>query len=209
MKRCGFIFSLDAFVAFTIITITVSLLIFIIGVPKGYYSMLEQAHLLSFDCLQVLSTSSFSGFSPPTYLDIILSNSPGHPLSSEIMRNIVGGSTNVSRRPIIPKGYGFVLEDFDFSTDSWRVLYNSSADPLSDRFGKAYSKLQASSTIFVSSYSVPPSPGESMYCYISCKGYQPDGSYRSTCDVTPCSRPLDNFGVGANSLHLVKLTVFA
>ena len=49
MRARGFVFSLDAFVAFVLIMITVNLLIFTIGTPKPYYTELESAHILAHD----------------------------------------------------------------------------------------------------------------------------------------------------------------
>jgi len=206
----GFIFSLDAFVAFTLITMTISLLVFTIGTPKPYYLSLQQAHTLAFDTLQALATSSPTGNSPPSYLEIILSN-PYSGETGSIMRKIAGG--NSSYYGLIPKGFGYRLESYDFASNTWTSppIYDSSSDPFSDRFGKNFSKLQASAMIFMSLYpqGMAPVAGEPTYCYISCSGYQPDGSRLSPCDRTPCERPTDTSGAGNNSIQLVRLTVYA
>ena len=54
----GFIFSLDAFVAFVLTMLTIGLLIFTISTPKAFYPSLEQAHVLAHDTLFALATTT-------------------------------------------------------------------------------------------------------------------------------------------------------
>ncbi|MEM2137715.1 MAG: hypothetical protein QW568_01375 [Candidatus Anstonellaceae archaeon] len=208
MQRQGFIFSLDAFVAFTLIMITISLLIFLIGTPKPFYPSLEQAHMLAYDTLTVLATST-NGQGNPTYLEQIM-NEGQSATTDEIMRKVAGGAANHS--PIIPYGYGFRLEKLVFNADGSavvsKVLYNSSSDTASDRYGKQFTKLQTSATTFMSIYSVPRRPGESPFCYLNCRGYDGGGSYLSTCDKTPCNVSKSNFESGESEVVLVQLVVF-
>jgi len=222
MANRGFIFSLDAFVAFTLTMITISLLIFTIGTPKPYYYSLEQAHQLAHDTLTVLAASSDNA-TQGTYLERVLSGSGSD--VNEIMFKVAGGKennfTNGSRafyRPIIPKGYGYMLERYQFSLDKWKMLYDSGdggdSDTVkgcaygSDRCGKHFTKLQASATTFGSIYIVSPAPGESPYCYLSCYGYSEPGKTVTPCNVTPCAAPKSNFIVGNNSIAIVRLTVY-
>jgi len=222
MAQRGFIFSLDAFVAFTLTMITISLLIFTIGTPKPYYHSLEQAHQLAHDTLQVLATSSDNS-TQGTYLERVLSGSGSE--KNEIMFKVAGGRennlTNGSRagyRPIIPKGYGYMLERYQFADDKWDVLYDSGdgGDSStvkgctfgSDRCGRRFTKLSASATTFGSIYTLLPAPGESPFCYLSCYGYKWPGAYESPCNVTPCDAPKSNFIAGNNSIAIVRLTVY-
>jgi len=211
----GFVFSLDAFVAFVLIMITINLLIFTIGTPKPYYAELEAAHILAHDTLQVLATSGdATGNAPaPTYLEKILR---GDSSTSEIMRKVAGGSGNY---PIIPKGYGYRLEYLNISTqttgvENWKLLYDSGTDPGSDRNGKNFTKLQASATTFLSVYLThPPWPGESPFCYKSCSGYnwtENDGTINRAvpCNITPCDTVKSKFLTGDNTVIIVRLIVY-
>lgn len=213
MRSQGFIFSLDAFVAFLLTMITISLLVFTIGTPKAFYPSLEQAHTLAHDTLYALASTSDDP-AHGTYLEQVLSGGGGVLDTGAIMRSVGGGEESLGKNGIIPPGFGFKLETYDFATSEWGdPIYDSFADPLSDRNGKAYSKLAASSTTFASFYDSPPAQGESPFCYVSCHGYistTAEGSqYQPKCDVTPCSAIRSNFDVGKNSIRLVRLTVYA
>ena len=59
MKR-GFIFSIDAFVAFTIMLVILQALIIISATPSSYYTGLSQANYLARDALWVTSNSKAS-----------------------------------------------------------------------------------------------------------------------------------------------------
>lgn len=198
MRKCGFIFSLDAFVAFTLTMVTISLLIFTIGTPKPYYPSLGQAQQLAHDTLQVLATTSPTSGSPPYYLESAVSGRG--PISrSEVMNKTANG--------IIPHGYGYRLQEYNFSSGNWALLYDSSSDPLSGRENRNFTKLSASADLFSSFYEVDPVRGESPYCYLSCKGYSGAG-YASPCTVTPCERPTSGFQAGENAVRLVRFTVY-
>ncbi len=205
----GFIFSLDAFVAFTLTMITISLLIFTVGIPKPFYPSLEQAHQLAHDTLQVMATSS-SDETDDTYLERYIG---GH--DPKILHKIAGGfegpDQEDSSRPIIPKGYGYRMEFYNFNDDEWSIAYDAGTDGCdygSDRCGKKFTKLQASATTFASIYTVTPKPGESAFCYLSCKGYHGPEQYEVPCNTTPCDMPYSNFIPGNNSIQLVRLVVY-
>ena len=217
MRARGFVFSMDAFVAFILIMITINLLIFTIGTPKPYYAELEAAHILAHDTLQVLATSGDApspGTPAQTYLELIL----GGAVPSEIhgiMMKVAGG--NDSYRPIIPKGYGYRLEYLNLNNsgvpEEWVPLYDAGADPLSDRHGKNYTKLQASAMIFLSAYTLKPMPGESPFCHAGCRGYginetTGDPYYAEPCDKTPCNTTTSNFRAGTNTVRVVRLIVY-
>ncbi|MFA6489785.1 MAG: hypothetical protein WCT52_03825 [Candidatus Micrarchaeia archaeon] len=207
MRKAGFIFSLDAFVAFTLTMVTVGMLIFIIGTPQPFYPSLEQAHQLAHDTLAVLATSSDSPGAPGTltYLERIIKDENE---ARGIMFRVAGGSDEYPG--IIPKGFGYKLERYNFLANAWDAepLYDAGSDPTSDRRGKNFTKLQASATTFASIYTVPPDPGESPYCYLSCFGYAGAGNYKSPCDAVPCNVSKWNFQQGNNSIQLIRLVVY-
>lgn len=222
MRARGFVFSLDAFVAFVLIMVTVNLLIFTIGTPKPYLAELESAHILAHDTLSVLASSGDDGISG-TYLERIMA---GGGEAHGIMMRVAGGDD--SYRPIIPRGFGYRLEYLDVGKapivgavdaagdgEAWHSLYDAGTDgcPSSDRCGKRFTKLSASATVFLPLYTVEPRTGESPFCYASCKGYEwPDingaSTYASTCNVTPCDTVKSNFLPGENSIQIVRLVVY-
>lgn len=203
MDKGGFVFSLDAFVAFTLMMVVIGLLIFTIGTPKPFYSELEQTHQLARDTLNVLATSSDGpGL---TYLEQILGGADAEP----ILFKVAGGSNNTAYHPIIPKGYGYALERYNFNTNSWTSIYDAGNRNSSDRYGKSFTKVQASSTIFTSFYTDIPKPGESPFCHMGCRGYISYGNYQSPCNATPCNMPISNFIPGENSIQLVRFVVYA
>ncbi|MFA4982669.1 MAG: hypothetical protein WC588_00475 [Candidatus Micrarchaeia archaeon] len=205
MGRLGFIFSLDAFIAFTLIMVTIGFLVFTIGTPKPFYSPLEQAHQLAYDTLNVLSTSSDT-LGNPTYLEQILSGGD----KDTIMKKVAGGDSVNYPNAIIPQGYGYRLESYNFNTGSWSPFYDAGTYASNDRFGKRFTKVQASATTFASLYSTSPrNPGQSPYCYLSCFGYQSPGNYQLPCNATPCDMPISNFLPGNSSISLIRLVVYA
>lgn len=218
MRKAGFIFSLDAFVAFTLTMVTVGMLIFIIGTPKPFYPSLEQAHQLAHDTLSVLAISTDTPAAPGslTYLEQIMKDNSD---AKRIMFKVAGGSG--AYPGTIPKGFGYRLETYNFLTGSWNApLYDSGLDCpsalkyapftyFSDRCGKNFTKLQASAAAFASIYTDPPRPGESPYCYLSCFGYPRDrNDPAQTCDAVPCNVSKWNFQQGNNSIQLIRLVVY-
>jgi len=208
MRQCGFIFSLDAFVAFTLTMLTISLFIFTIGTPKPYYSSLEQAHQLAHDTLQAMATSSSELSGHPTYLEQAINayreNDGG--AIRRIMFKVAGGNAT-SDFGMIPKGFGYSLQFYNFSNQNVSTAYDAGADPLSDRYGKKFTKLQASANTFASLYHLYPSVGESGYCYLTCRGY--NGTDPSlNCNATPCDTPGMFFSAGSNTIQLVRLVVY-
>ena len=214
----GFVFSLDAFVAFVLIMITINLLIFTIGTPKPYYSELEAAHILAHDTLMVLATSGdapMPGVPAQTYLERILGGASQTDIH-DIMVKVAGGNGN---HTIIPRGYGYKLQYLNLDSavpgapEDWATLYDAGSDSGSDRNGKNFTKLQASATTFLSAYALQPMPGESPFCHAGCKGYEgPDingaSTYASSCNVTPCDVVKSNFLPGENSIQIVRLVVY-
>ncbi|MCX8198028.1 MAG: hypothetical protein N3F07_02425 [Candidatus Micrarchaeota archaeon] len=207
MRLLGFIFSLDAFVAFTLIMLSISVLMFSLGTPKPYFPYLEQARQLAHDTLQVMATTSESQ-GGPTYLESAVANRNNPSALRQIMFKVAGG--NSSHRGIIPQGYAYKLQFYNFNDPANPVFtaYDSGRDPLSDRYGKSFSKVQASATVFASLYDVPPNPGASPFCYISCFGYTPAGP-AYPCNTTPCDSPTSNFQQGKNTIQLIRLVVYA
>ena len=206
MQSRGFIFSLDAFVAFTLTMLTISLFIFTIGTPKPYYASLEQAHQLAHDTLQAMATSSDT-IGGQTYLEQAVAHRDDRAALREIMFRVAGG--NSTYRGIIPKGFGYRLEFYNLNSPSNPITnaYDAGNDSQSDRYGKSFTKLQASANTFASLYTIQPKQGESPYCYLNCRGYG-GLSYLDPCNSTPCNFPTSNFDPGRNTIQLVRLVVY-
>jgi hypothetical protein len=79
-QKSGFVFSLDAFVAFSLILISIQSLLIISSTPRGYYRGLNQADYLAQDTLQALTVAQDPAAPDQTYLDdvsrAIASNRP-------------------------------------------------------------------------------------------------------------------------------------
>ena len=213
MRSRGFIFSLDAFVAFLLITITISFLIFTIGTPKPFYSSLEQAHQLAYDTLNVLATST-DQTGNPTYLEQIMSDNVGSAQIRDIMVHVVGGNDS-QYRPIIPLGFGYTFRTYNYVNNTWTTIFESNSSsncPYTGRCGKQYTKLQTSASTFTSIYVNPQLPGDSPYCYLNCHGYDivptPHYSPSGSCTKTPCDAPTSNFISGDNSIQIIELIVY-
>ncbi|MCX6769370.1 MAG: hypothetical protein NT051_01675 [Candidatus Micrarchaeota archaeon] len=201
----AFIFSLDAFVAFVLMAAVISFMIFASGTPKAAYTSLEQAHQLAQDTLEALATTSDlpGGSNRLTYLEQIISNRAD---AERIMLRVAGG--NPQYNGIIPRGYGYRLETYDFNGTNWTVYFDS-AHPLSsysDRANKTYTKLQASATRILSLYDVMPDPGASPYCYLSCSGNGLDST--KVCNATPCDAPKSVFIEGESKIQFIRLVVY-
>lgn len=213
MGSRGFVFSLDAFVAFTLIMIVVGLLVFTIGTPKPFYPSLQQAHQLAYDTLNVLATSTDAPGNP-TYLEQLLGAS-GTLSKRDIMVQVVGG-VDPDYRPIIPQGYGYALKAYDLTNNpnhEWATIFesNSSTDcQYTGRCQKQYTKLQASASTFASIYNSVPNPGLSPFCYLGCHGYyQTAGQVTADpCITVPCDIVPLYFDIGNNSIQIIELVVY-
>lgn len=184
-SRKAFVFSLDSFVAFTLIVAALYTLIFFSTVPSAYYAGLMQANYLAKDTLLSLATTSYD--SDQTYLD-------------KIMGDLNDGQNQSARLYIgalVPPQFGYKLESWNEDGAAWDVLYDTALDPDSPN-KKEYHKLKATAQSIYLIVDPARNPGESPYGYITC-----DGTY------TVCAEPPYDYGmIGDASLQLVKFTVY-
>lgn len=188
--RKGIVFSLDSFVAFTLVVAALYTLVFFSTVPSAYYSSLTQANYLAKDTLVSLATTTYDGedSSGETYLDLIISRSP------DAARKYAGR--------MIPDQFGYKLEMADYAADGaedWTVVYSTAADdtPLNTH-KREYHKLKATAQALYLVVLTERDKGESPYGYITCYG-----------DSTVCDLPLPyDYEAGDVALKLVRLTVF-
>jgi len=195
----AFVFSLDAFVAFSLALIVIYTLIFFSTTPYGYYSSFMQAHYLAKDTLNALAHTQeigpecIGGTCPYSKLDYISILSKD---SKSAVKERVG--------PLIPNQFGYSFETSS-DGDSWTVVYSTedvtdqSKDP--DHKIGPYRKLKASAQTISFGYltgtQVFP---ENPYGYITCKG-----------TATQCNDFPDDaidYPLEESDVILVRLTVY-
>jgi uncharacterized membrane protein YgcG len=218
----AFIFSLDAFVAFTIALVAVYSLIFFSSIPSSYYYLLTQGHYLARDTLFTLSQA-----------DCVTPYQPACDLKSgSVLDNIVFGDTtttiqkkaiNYSVGVAVPKQFGYIFEVSSDNGATWALLYNTSES--GDIHAKVKRKLSVSSQVPVFDYSGHlakdnPNP----YYYNTCGGADGSagGRWSLTCEES-ASNSFSAFsgGGGADSggygsgdivpstgIKLVRITIF-
>jgi hypothetical protein len=201
----GFVFSLDAFVAFTLALVAVYSLIFFSSVPSSYYYLLTQGHYLARDALWSTSTTMCAdgpylcGDISGSVLDAIAS------LENEGQRKTLIQDTVGN---VIPEQFGYTLEVSEDQGNTWRTFYNSSDESGDTHVPDSVTKLKVSSQIINFGYTGKYRKlEESPYKYLTC------GSATSgiviTCGEYNLIDP-DAAGdiVPMPKAKLVKLTVF-
>ena len=189
MDRKAFVFSLDAFVAFTLIIAALYTLVFFSTVPSAYYSALMQANFLAKDSLLSLSTTQYGD--GQTYLDRVLEEL--HRGNQEPAYTYLGA--------LIPKQFGYSISTCGNGGPEgceWETLYDTAVDY--DPYGHkdSYDKLRATAQALYIVVDAARDKGESPYGYITCTG-----------DYTVCDLPLPyEYEEGEVSLKLVRLEVY-
>ncbi len=191
----AFIFSIDAFVALTIVLVVLHSLIFIAAVPSSYYGGLMQASYLSRDTLAMLGSADASkvlddkDFADMSLLDYLMSTKDPESVCAHV-------------GALIPNQYGYSLEFWDSLSDSWLEIYSTNGTSLcrDEAHNSLYHKLRVSSySIFFGYTDSGPRGRESPYCYITCSS--------SICP-TQCDKPKSLYKEGKATLGLVRLSVF-
>jgi hypothetical protein len=171
----AFIFSLDAFVAFTLALMAIYSLIFFSSVPSAYYYLITQAHYLSRDSLLSLSmtecivSNPYGGSckSPGASLldNIVAENNPDW---AARQKELVTGALG----HMIPSQFGYSLEISGDEGKSWDMVYDSGAHASEQHTARTGNrKLSVSSQIITFGYSGMVSKLKtSPYYYMSCRG---------------------------------------
>ncbi len=146
----AFIFSLDAFVAFTLALVAVYSLIFFSSIPSSYYYLLTQGHYLARDTLFTLSQAdcvtpiiSDCKLKSNSALDNIIFGD----VSTEIQKNAINNTVGSA----VPNQFGYIFEVSSDNGASWAMLYNTSE--AGDKHAKVKRKLSVSSQVPVFDYS--------------------------------------------------------
>ncbi|MFH0737839.1 MAG: hypothetical protein V1827_04230 [Candidatus Micrarchaeota archaeon] len=163
----AFIFSLDAFVAFTLALLAIYSLIFFSSIPSAYYYLLTQAHYLSRDSLLALSTAPCSS----AYDSCVTHGS--------VLDNIVvldeASRTSLIQKTVgamVPPQFGYSMEMSDDDGVNWELLYDT-ADPgnAGDPHENRTRKLTVSTQVMVFGFEGKVSKLEtSPYRYNTCEG---------------------------------------
>ena len=208
-RRRGFVFSLDAFVSFSLIIIAIQSMIIISSAPSGYWHGLLQAEDLAKDTLHVVSnTMTDSGVTVVGDASTrIMAGSKFYP----------GDNIIVMTNQLIPKPYSYAYHYYDLGTRNWTLLYNASnpsfnTDPSEPHLNITFHRVAASSEQLVLDYSSPVIRPQSPYCNVFCHGWDPKSNTYSLpkdCTETPCdAMPSSNFQAGNLTFGLLRLTVW-
>ena len=194
----AFIFSLDAFVAFTLALVAIYSLIFFSSIPSSYYYLLTQGHFLARDLLYSISTSE-------CYLPTHLCTDNG----ASLLDNIVFGEANNQKSVIkssigeaVPLQFGYIVDVSEDNGLTWGEYYNTATDS-ADKHAKTRKKLSVSSQIPVFDHISTPEKGVNPYYYRSCMG---DGTdFLITCEEPPIG---EDDVIPEVGVKLFRLTIF-
>ena len=200
----GFVFSLDAFVAFTLALVAVYSLIFFSSVPSSYYYLLTQGHYLARDVLLSTSTTECDighyscGSVSGSILDAMV-YSDNRELQKALIKESVG--------EIVPSQFGYYIQVSSDQGKNWETIY-STENNAEDDHADSVKKLTVSSQIVNFGYTGLYQKAEkSPFKYITCQGDSED--IVITCGDHALLDP-DAYGemVPMPETKLVKLTIF-
>lgn len=184
-------FSLDAFVAFTLALIAIYSIIFFSSIPSAYYNSLTQAHYLSKDTLLAITQTTCTY---PQCRDTSISVLDWIVFRSDDAR----GDVDFFIGNKIPAQFGYAFEISD-DGGTWTELYNtaSAATLAGDMHNKNRQKLSVSSYAIAFEYRDRFRKAENPYKYMTCNG-----------EAVVCEIPRSLYDPPAASIKMVRLTVF-
>ena len=187
----AFIFSMDAFVAFTLALIAIYSLIFFSSVPSGYYATLSQAHSLATDTLEALTLASCDS----EFADLPQCNEDKVNLLEYLIYRSTDKSGDISflLDDQIPEAFNYRLEVQE--DEGWQTIYDSAGKP--NRPPSQARKLSLSAYALAFQYDQFVPAVKNPYSYRTCKG-----------GVTVCSAPISGYQVDSASIKLVRLVVY-
>lgn len=211
--RKAFVFSLDAFIALSLILITIHALLMMISMPKGYYTSFEQAYDLAKDTLRSLGNVNYTaagggGYgtmgvcsTDQTYLDCIASlylddkkigTTPWEDsrITTDVMQEHVD--------PLIPNQFGYRFDFYNMTSKEWSEIYDTKDDNSKDpKRNNETRKLSASAQTLAVGYSVPINIGEDLYGYVCCGG-----------GLNVCNTTISTYDPGEVYMGLIRMTVY-
>lgn len=192
----AFIFSIDAFIAFTLSLVAIYSLIFFSSIPSAQYAVLTQAHYLAKDSLATLSltkchaTACGAENTDATVLDYIVFRTGGTPHNAAQISAI-----NTYLEDAIPREFGYRIEVS--SGSSWETIYDTATD---DPLNHANSTKRLSVSSYTIVFNVDIGMAKNPYKYMTCNG-----------ELVPCELPPEPIGGGQPHAQtkVVKFTVYA
>ena len=188
----AFIFSVDAFVAFTLALVAVYSLIFFSSVPSGYHAALAQAHALSSDTLNALQLT------PCDSNEVFAREDSCSGDSINMLEYLVYRSSDRQNIPFIldehvPASYGYRLETRENS--AWQVLYDSAGEAGRPPGAR---RMSVGSYALAFQYSDALPEPSNPYSYRTCTG-----------GIVACGTPpLGAYPVSSANVQLVRLVIY-
>lgn len=209
----GFIFTLDAFIALTVILFGIFTLLLLLNASKTFYPSFEQTFYLAKDSLQAMDSFDIRD-APGTAAFIIASNSDVRELDNTPLEEIAvlasrGSDTDLELagdigdeflNDVIPPQYCYQFSFFDLTLNKWVYAPSARTNPLGVSYRKACdsSRLKASVSKTVDGFKIYDDAGGSPFEYGSCNG----GKY-------PCGRERSLYTTGEKyGPTLVRLEVW-
>lgn len=207
-RRQGFVFSLDAFVAFSLILIAIQTLVLVSASPSGYYTSLLQAQFLAKDTLHAISTTALEGRGVSALGAASADIASGRGLTRDMP--IIKISDQIIQKP-----YSYAYSYYDMASQKWMLAYNASDnayDPDGPHANVSFSRVQASAQKLMLEYSSPPVRPESPYCNVYCRGWRAttqEDTPAEQCLQSPCdAQGRSAYQVGNMTFGLLRLTVW-
>ncbi|MFH2106440.1 MAG: hypothetical protein ABII22_04215 [Candidatus Micrarchaeota archaeon] len=194
MKSKGFIFSLDAFVAFTLSLVVISSLIFFSSIPSAHYATLMQAHYIAKDALLALSATPCAdkiecGDSVSLLNYIVIRKETEGRLQQGMVDSFIGN--------YIPKQYGYSLSIYDKDSGNWREIFK-------DERGKIDRHVSVSEYSMVHDFRYFVSAPANIYQYKTCNG----GKNIACSENQVISEYWDELSKNKYVVQLIRLDVF-
>lgn len=192
----GFVFSLDAFIAFILAMSIIYSMLLLISVPAGYYQEFEQTYLIAKDAGKVMRLARYEGDTNRTLMQQMI---------GDIESEVSIGNICDQMRGIIPGQYAFQIDYFDESlaTPDW-APYCDTESEFDDTYDcSEYRKIKVSTPLLITDYAFEPEFGESPFCYINCGVH----SFGSNCTMTPCSEPIPDITPGDIYTGMMRITI--
>ncbi|MFA5106328.1 MAG: hypothetical protein WC506_05205 [Candidatus Micrarchaeia archaeon] len=155
----GFIFSLDSFIALSLVLVSIYSLFVLVSVPKTFYNSHLQAYDLARDSLNSLGNLQYNSTSPSEqgYSDKGYSYLERIGINMGIGQYSSGNITKQALDPIIPVQYGYRLDAYSISQSKWVTIYDTANDTTTQH-NRVYRKLSATAQSLAAGYRTPPSP---------------------------------------------------
>ena len=117
----GFVFSLDSFVAFSLILIAIQSLVVISSTPSGYYQSLAQANFVAQDTLNVLSHVRHDDGQKDLLSDGAAAAMNNDPQMAEKLI--------LATNDLVPQPFSYTYDFYSFEDGQWHLIHNASDCP--------------------------------------------------------------------------------